>query len=95
MPSWEKTKALLIHPNSLTMYRIAAVPVIVILLFFPNRFCLFLAALLFSAVLLLKIVQTHTFLKLYCLFRHVKIPRSLSGLFTFYLLPVTLSEFQG
>jgi len=37
------------HPNSLTMYRIIAAPVLVILLLFPNRICTFLAALLFSA----------------------------------------------
>ena len=42
-------KSLLSHPNSLTLYRIAAVPGIVILLLFPNRFCTFFAALLFSA----------------------------------------------
>ncbi len=42
-------KSLLIHPNSLTLYRIAAVPGIVILLLFPNRICSFIAALLFSA----------------------------------------------
>ena len=33
----------------LTLYRVAAIPGIVILLFFPNRFCTFFAALLFSA----------------------------------------------
>lgn len=37
------------HPNSLTMYRIFATPLLVILLLFPNRFCTFVAALLFSA----------------------------------------------
>lgn len=45
----EKITSTLSHPNSLTLYRIAAVPGIVILVYFPNRFCLFLAALLFSA----------------------------------------------
>jgi len=39
----------LIHPNNLTLYRIAAVPGVVILCYFPNRLCLFLAAMLFSA----------------------------------------------
>ena len=42
-------KNLLSHPNNLTLYRIAAIPIIVILLLFPNRFCTFIAALLFSA----------------------------------------------
>ena len=39
---------LISHPNGLTFFRIAAVPVIVILLLFPNRVCTFLAAMLFS-----------------------------------------------
>ncbi len=41
-------KTILSHPNALTLCRIAAIPVIVILLLFPNRFCSFLAALVFS-----------------------------------------------
>ncbi len=49
MPPWEKIKSNLIHPNSLTIYRMLAVPGIVILVYFPNRICLALAALLFSA----------------------------------------------
>jgi CDP-diacylglycerol---glycerol-3-phosphate 3-phosphatidyltransferase len=49
MPPWDKIKIDLSHPNSLTLYRIAAVPGIVFFLYFPNRFCLALAALLFSA----------------------------------------------
>jgi CDP-diacylglycerol--glycerol-3-phosphate 3-phosphatidyltransferase len=44
-----KFKKILSHPNSLTLFRIAAVPVIVILLIYPNRFFAFLAAVLFSA----------------------------------------------
>ncbi|MFC1567539.1 CDP-diacylglycerol--glycerol-3-phosphate 3-phosphatidyltransferase [Thermodesulfobacteriota bacterium] len=40
---------MLSHPNSLTLFRIAAVPVIVILLLFPNRPSTFATALLFSA----------------------------------------------
>lgn len=40
----------LIHgPNLLTLFRIAAVPIIIILMLFPNRFCVFVAALVFSA----------------------------------------------
>ena len=42
-------KKILSHPNSLTLFRILAVPVIVILLLFPNRLCTFLAAIIFSA----------------------------------------------
>lgn len=42
-------KQVLSHPNSLTLFRIAAVPVIVILLIFPNRLFTALAALIFSA----------------------------------------------
>ena len=42
-------KNILIHPNSLTLFRVAAVPLIVILLLFPNRFNTFIAALIFSA----------------------------------------------
>jgi len=49
MPSLDKIKSALIHPNSLTLYRIAAVPGVVVFCYFPNRVCLFLAALLFSA----------------------------------------------
>lgn len=49
MPSTDKIKEILSHPNTLTLFRIAAVPGIVMLLMFPNRFCTFLAALLFSA----------------------------------------------
>ncbi len=45
----DKYRSALSHPNSLTMYRIAAVPGVVILCYFPNHVCLFLAALLFSA----------------------------------------------
>jgi len=42
-------KFYLSDPNTLTLARVAAVPVIVVLLLFPNRPCTFLAALLFSA----------------------------------------------
>ena len=37
------------NPNKLTLFRIAVVPVIIILLLFPNRICTFVAAILFSA----------------------------------------------
>ncbi|MGD2186358.1 MAG: CDP-diacylglycerol--glycerol-3-phosphate 3-phosphatidyltransferase [Desulfobacterales bacterium] len=36
-------------PNILTLFRIAVVPIIIILLLFPNPICTFIAALLFSA----------------------------------------------
>lgn len=42
-------KKILSHPNSLTLFRILAVPVIVILLLFPNRLFTFIAAIIFSA----------------------------------------------
>ena len=43
-------KDMLRHPNGLTLFRIIVVPLIVILLFFPNsRLCTFFAAILFSA----------------------------------------------
>ena len=40
---------LLGHPNTLTLFRVIAVPIIVILMLFPNRVCTFAAAILFSA----------------------------------------------
>lgn len=49
MLSNERIKNILSHPNRLTLYRIAAIPAIVILLLFPNRICSFLAAIIFSA----------------------------------------------
>ena len=36
-------------PNLLTLFRIAAVPIIIILMLFPNRLCVFVAAMVFSA----------------------------------------------
>lgn len=42
-------KNILRHPNNLTLFRVAAVPLIVILLMFPGRVCTFVAALIFSA----------------------------------------------
>jgi CDP-diacylglycerol---glycerol-3-phosphate 3-phosphatidyltransferase len=37
------------HPNSLTLYRIMTVPIITILLIFPNRYSNFIAAIIFSS----------------------------------------------
>jgi CDP-diacylglycerol--glycerol-3-phosphate 3-phosphatidyltransferase len=48
MSSKGRIKKTLSHPNTLTLFRIAAVPVIVILLLFPNRLFAFAAALFFS-----------------------------------------------
>jgi len=42
-------KSILSHPNTLTLFRIAAVPIIVILMLFPNRVACFTAAIIFSA----------------------------------------------
>ena len=43
-------KDMLSHPNSLTLFRVAVIPLIVILLLFPDsRLCTFVAAILFSA----------------------------------------------
>ena len=44
-----KIKEFLNTPNRLTLFRVAAIPGVVALMLFPNRFCTFLAALLFSA----------------------------------------------
>ncbi len=44
----EKIGKLLSNPNFLTLFRVAAAPGIVILLVYPNKFCTFMAALLFS-----------------------------------------------
>ena len=49
MSGTPKKTNMLTHPNTLTLFRIITVPVIVILLFFPNRLCSLLAGLLFSA----------------------------------------------
>ena len=38
-----------LHPNRLTLYRILAVPGIVLLMLWPGRLATFIAALLFSA----------------------------------------------
>jgi CDP-diacylglycerol--glycerol-3-phosphate 3-phosphatidyltransferase len=45
----QKFQNLFSGPNQLTLFRIAAVPVIIVLLLFPNRICTFIAALFFSA----------------------------------------------
>ena len=45
----KKLRELAAHPNALTMYRMAAVPGIVILMLFPNRLSSLIAAILFAA----------------------------------------------
>lgn len=45
----ERITALLTHPNTLTLFRIVSVPIIVVLLMIPNRFTALLAGLIFSA----------------------------------------------
>jgi len=37
------------NPNSLTLYRILVIPIIVLLLVFPNRYCTFFAGIIFSS----------------------------------------------
>lgn len=49
MLSSDKIKQKLSEPNTLTLGRVAAIPLIVVLLYYPNRFYTFLAALIFSA----------------------------------------------
>ncbi|MGD2272738.1 MAG: CDP-diacylglycerol--glycerol-3-phosphate 3-phosphatidyltransferase, partial [Desulfobacterales bacterium] len=49
MVDGSKIKKALSHPNFLTLFRIAAVPAIVILMVFPNRIFTLLAAALFGA----------------------------------------------
>jgi len=44
----DSMKNILTHPNSLTLFRVIAVPIIVILMIFPNRMNAFLAGILFS-----------------------------------------------
>lgn len=49
MLSNEELKDFATHPNTLTLARVIVIPIIVLLLLFPNKPCTFLAALLFSA----------------------------------------------
>lgn len=53
IPAWLK------NPNALTLFRIAAVPLLVLLLLFPNRFCTFVAALVFSAAAITDFLDGH------------------------------------
>ncbi|UCD88324.1 MAG: CDP-alcohol phosphatidyltransferase family protein, partial [Desulfobacterales bacterium] len=50
MQSFEDLSAWLGNsPNQLTLYRIASIPVLMVLLLFSNKLCAFLAAIVFSA----------------------------------------------
>lgn len=49
LPRKEAIQAVIEKPNFLTMCRIGAVPGVVLLMLYPNRFCSFMAAILFSA----------------------------------------------
>jgi CDP-diacylglycerol---glycerol-3-phosphate 3-phosphatidyltransferase len=44
----QKIWSILSHPNSLTLFRVAAVPLLIVLLLFPNRLSSFLAAAMFT-----------------------------------------------
>ncbi len=44
----QRLKDVLSHPNTLTLYRVVASPIIVVLLLVPNKICTFLAAIVFS-----------------------------------------------
>ncbi len=48
MNTREKVKLICGNPNTLTLFRVAAIPVIVVLMMFPNRFCTFMSAILYS-----------------------------------------------
>jgi len=45
----ERVNSLLTHPNTLTLFRIVSVPIIVLLLMVPNRFTALIAGIIFSA----------------------------------------------
>ena len=49
MEQGSRIKRIMSHPNTLTLFRIAAVPLIIVLLMYPNRLTTFLAAIIFSA----------------------------------------------
>jgi CDP-diacylglycerol--glycerol-3-phosphate 3-phosphatidyltransferase len=49
MDKQSKVLQILSNPNALTMFRVAAVPAIVVLMMFPNRPATFLAGLMFAA----------------------------------------------
>ncbi len=49
MKTDERITGFLSHPNTLTLFRVVAVPIIVMLMIYPNRIFTALAALLFSA----------------------------------------------
>ena len=59
MPFNREIKDRLSKPNTLTLCRIGAIPVIILLLYFPNRLCTFVAALFFSAAAITDYLDGH------------------------------------
>jgi CDP-diacylglycerol---glycerol-3-phosphate 3-phosphatidyltransferase len=49
MGHWPRLKALANHPNGLTLFRVAVIPLMILFFSFPNRFLALVAALVFSA----------------------------------------------
>ncbi|MGD9185374.1 MAG: CDP-alcohol phosphatidyltransferase family protein, partial [Desulfobacterales bacterium] len=49
MKTDNRIKRVLSHPNTLTLFRVVAVPIVVILMIYPNRAFTAMAAFLFSA----------------------------------------------
>ena len=59
MSQKEKFIKIISDPNKLTLFRIAASPVIIVFMLFPNTFCTFMAALVFSiAAAVVRFVNT-------------------------------------
>ena len=59
VPMDDKFKRFLRNPNNLTLFRIIAVPVIVLLMIYPNRLFTALAALIFSAAAITDYLDGH------------------------------------
>jgi CDP-diacylglycerol--glycerol-3-phosphate 3-phosphatidyltransferase len=59
MPLTERIKSLLGKPNTLTLFRIFAVPLIVGLMYIPNRLTCLLAGLVFSAAAITDYLDGH------------------------------------
>jgi CDP-diacylglycerol--glycerol-3-phosphate 3-phosphatidyltransferase len=47
--TWTRLKEAAHHPNGLTLFRVAVIPLIIVLFSFPNRFLALVSALVFSA----------------------------------------------
>lgn len=48
-PFWARLRAMANRPNALTTFRVAVIPLLIVLFSFPNRYLAFAAALLYSA----------------------------------------------